>query len=161
MSGNTEFTKVQNTIYDSKILSEALKGVLPSSFRVIEAVVEPLLQGFYPCYVRGTETATGGTQIRLNHGEVVLYTAIAAGNVDLTGDATAECLVVLSEDTDTPAADVTLRGAVVLADLNSGENNTGIVNAHRVDQAAASYLYVQVDAEDFTDGNVRVILIVA
>jgi len=150
--GNAEYTKVQNTIYDSKVLLEGLRGVLPPSFRVIEGVITPRATGVYQVYHTGTTTA-----VQLDAASMILYSSIAAGyGEDLTTDNAGTAALGLAATAGGASATAVI-AARSLAQLNAGTANIADTNALRV--AAHTFPVVTV-ANAFTAGSLRVLLIV-
>ena len=162
---NVAFTKVQDTVYDSKLMDGLAKlGVLPKSFQAIQAVLDVSKvtvadDGVAAAGVLGVGEAgrfldvnTGEPVILATGQQVVLCQAVVT--TDVAGGSLSIGLAVAgTSDTNTTP----LTAATTAAVLNP--NGAGLVNPGNL-VAAAHYLKGAATLSPVTAGVVQVLLIV-
>ena len=174
---NSAFTKIVDTIYDSKVLNGLVTaGVLPPTFRVIKATADltdvaattnvPLLD------------ATTGVQVQLGEQSAILYAAVyALSTVTSGGSPTFSIGLATAADGANATTTLifgegaTINTALTLTALNAGRSTYAVDTAAGniapalrgvtlSTLAAGTWLQAQVNVATTTGGEIAVILVV-
>lgn len=169
-TSNAAFTKVQDTIYDSKLLAGlAQLSILPKSFRVIKAVmnVDDTTTAVDGVATAGTIAAgesglfidsETGEAVYLEEGEqIVFLSAVSTTALVSGGSATVEIGTTAATTTDALAT--TIAGSTTaFATFNTSGLN--LAAAGTLVQASEPYLKFEVATASITAGVVQCVLIV-
>jgi len=160
-SANTGFTKVYDTIRDSKVLEGLVSnGVLPRSARIIKASID--LTGQAVAKGLAVIDSESGAQVHLNPGEQILFASLMATTTVVSGGTPTFDfgLSAAAADGTTPAVATAVIATGSVAGVNAGLNP--IPDAAAVTLVGASDVWVALDVNvaAVTTGVLQAVLII-